>query len=78
MTDWINAEFHLLNEEQKKLVTEQVTKVARGQKVVSFVKGRDEFYAYNHSTGLVAWGINGGEFGYCIARGLIDPLSIGR
>jgi predicted HAD superfamily phosphohydrolase len=73
----MNREMELLSPAQRAAVL-RVIESAKAQPgrqmedVSDLVSDRDEAYAYQGAGGI-HWGFNGGEHGFCIARGKVAP-----
>lgn len=62
--------FALLDAEAQAAVTEIVAEArAKGAFAAKPFRSGD-VYAYPHPDGGIAWGLNGGRDGFCIARGI--------
>jgi len=63
-------EYESLDEETKTAVDVAIALVEAQGIVVRRPHRNGEVYAHPHPGGGVSWGVNGGEFGFCIARGV--------
>jgi hypothetical protein len=66
MSDWDK-----LTDEQRQAVRTAIA-LARdtpGQRTVRCADG-SEAYASRHPGGGIGWGVNGGQYGWCLARGI--------
>lgn len=66
----MTSEFDKLSDPQRAAVTKAIARCQQSEEqVYEYLPSGGEAYAYPHTDG-VAWGINGGPSGYCIARGV--------
>ena len=65
-------EYSLLKDDQRAAVDQAVDMVVcNGSRQTVAVSDGGEAYAYPHPAGGVSWGVNSGETGHCIARGVV-------
>lgn len=67
-TDYGHEFFYLTKTHQQNVTTVVNTARIKGEATQQFEGGNA--YAYKHGNGGIAWGVNGGEHGFCIARGI--------
>ena len=70
--DALNAEYRTLSAEQKRMVDAVIAQVRQTGKSVRTDYNGADYYGYPHGSGGVAWGIDGGQFGLNIKRG-VEP-----
>ena len=73
MANHLNSEFASLSSLNKSAVRDMVG-TARGEEgrhTLELHTG-DEAYAYQGASGKVHWGVNDGQSGHCVARGVFE------
>ena len=68
----MGAEFDELDAETQAVVRRAVEK-ARTEGTCREIFRTGDVYAYRHPGGGIAWGVNGGPLGFCIARDIAKP-----
>lgn len=68
--DPLNAEYRTLAPDQKRMVDDVIAQVRQTGKSVRTDYNGSDFYAYPYGSGGAAWGIDGGQFGFNIKRGV--------
>jgi hypothetical protein len=69
----MNREMELLTGEQRATVLRVIERAhAHPGRQTETLPGNEEAYAYQGAGGI-HWGVNGGEHGFCIARGKVTP-----
>ena len=68
----LRAEYRTLAPDQKRMVDAVIAQVRQTGKSVRTDYNGSDFYGYPHGSGGVAWGIDGGQFGFNIKRG-VEP-----
>lgn len=73
MTEYdFGSEFDIIDAETQEVVKRVVEK-AREKETWKETFRTGDVYAYRHPGGGIAWGVNGGLYGFNIARGICKP-----
>lgn len=66
-------EFQNLDDLAKRVVRSLVRKTIDDNQARAEAFDNQDAYCYRHPGGGIAWGVNGGKFGFNIARGIYRP-----